>query len=141
MEKLLNTVQNDFILLIICFIFGSAILFFVARANTPVSETITSLELVKVFLSNALGKKGEAILDIWIEGLRKIEDGEFSSEDAVDQFVRFIKLGAIQKGVELSEQDTDKIELLVLTTLENFNSKKPKQINIAVNKFNAMNHR
>ena len=71
----------------------------------------------------------------------KIEDGEFSSEDAVDQFVRFIKLGAIQKGVELSEQDTDKIELLVLTTLEKFNSKKPKQINIAVNKFNAMNHR
>ena len=96
---------------------------------------------MKVFLSNALGKKGEAILDIWIEGLRKIEDGEFSSEDAVDQFVRFIKLGAIQKGVELSEQDTDKIELLVLTTLEKFNSKKPKQINIAVNKFNAMNHR
>jgi hypothetical protein len=141
MDKLLTTVQNDFILLIICFIFGSTILFFVARANSPVSETITSLELVKVFLSNALGKKGEAILDIWIEGLRKIEDGEFSSEDAVDQFVRFIKLGAAQKGVDLSEEDTEKIELLVLTTLEKFVSKKPKQINIAVNKFNAMNHR
>ncbi len=141
MDKLLTTVQNDFILLILCFIFGSAILFFVARVNSPVSETITSLELVKVFLSNALGKKGEAILDIWIEGLRKIEDGEFSSEDAVDQFVRFIKLGAAQKGVELSEQDTEKIELLVLSTLEKFNSKKPKQINIAVNKFNAMNHK
>ena len=141
MDKLLTTVQNDFILLIICFIFGSAILFFVARANSPVSETITSLELVKVFLSNALGKKGEAILDIWIEGLRKIEDGEFSSEDAVDQFIRFIKLGAAQKGIELSEQDADKIELLVLSTMEKFNSKKPKQIDIAVNKFNAMNHK
>ena len=116
-------------------------LFFYARTKAPISDTISSLELVKVFLSNALGQKGEAILGIWIEGLKKIEDGEFSSEDAVDQFVRFIKLGAAQKGVELSEEDTEKIELLVLSTLEKFVSKKPKQINIAVNKFNAMNHK
>lgn len=141
MEKLLTAVQNDFILLIICFVFGSAFLFFYAKTRAPISDTISSLELVKIFLANALGKKGEAILDIWIEGLKKIEDGEFSNEDAVDQFVRFIKLGAVQKGIELSEEDTEKIELLVLSTFEKFVSKKPKQINIAVNKFNAMNHR
>jgi len=141
MEKLLTAVQNDFILLIICFVFGSAFLFFYAKTRAPISDTISSLELVKIFLANALGKKGEAILDIWIEGLKKIEDGEFSNEDAVDQFVRFIKLGAAQKGVELTEEDTEKIELLVLSTFEKFISKKPKQINIAVNKFNAMNHR
>ena len=141
MEKLLNAVQNDFILLIICFVFGSAFLFFYAKTRAPISDTISSLELVKIFLANALGKKGEAILDIWIEGLKKIEDGEFSNEDAVDQFVRFIKLGAAQKGIELTEEDAEKIELLVLSTFEKFVSKKPKQINIAVNKFNAMNHR
>jgi len=141
MEKLLTAVQNDFILLIICFVFGSAFLFFYAKTRAPISDTISSLELVKIFLANALGKKGEAILDIWIEGLKKIEDGEFSNEDAVDQFVRFIKLGAAQKGIELTEEDTEKIELLVLSTFEKFVSKKPKQINIAVNKFNAMNHR
>ena len=133
MEKLLTAVQNDFILLIICFVFGSAFLFFYAKTRAPISDTISSLELVKIFLANALGKKGEAILDIWIEGLKKIEDGEFSNEDAVDQFVRFIKLGAAQKGVELTEEDTEKIELLVLSTFEKFVSKKPKQINIAVN--------
>lgn len=141
MEKLLTAVQNDFILLIICFVFGSAFLFFYAKTRAPISDTISSLGLVKIFLANALGKKGEAILDIWIEGLKKIEDGEFSNEDAVDQFVRFIKLGAVQKGIELTEEDTEKIELLVLSTFEKFVSKKPKQINIAVNKFNAMNHR
>lgn len=141
MENLLTAVQNDFILLIICFVFGSAFLFFYAKTRAPISDTISSLELVKIFLANALGKKGEAILDIWIEGLKKIEDGEFSNEDAVDQFVRFIKLGAVQKGIELTEEDTEKIELLVLSTFEKFVSKKPKQINIAVNKFNAMNHR
>ena len=107
MDKILSAVQNDIILLVICFIFGSAVLFFYARTKAPISDTISSLELVKVFLSNALGQKGEAILGIWIEGLKKIEDGEFSSEDAVDQFVRFIKLGAAQKGVELSETKTN----------------------------------
>jgi hypothetical protein len=55
--------------------------------------------------------------------------------------VRFIRLGCVQKGIELSEEDVDKIHMLVLSTLETFVGKKPKQIQIAVNKFNAMNHR
>ena len=106
-----------------------------------VGDNLAKVPIVKIFLANALGKKGEAILDIWIEGLKKIEDGEFSNEDAVDQFVRFIRLGCVQKGIELSEEDVDKIHMLVLSTLETFVGKKPKQIQIAVNKFNAMNHR
>ena len=72
---------------------------------------------------------------------QKIQDGEFSKDDAVDQFVRFIRLGCVQKGIELSEEDVDKIHMLVLSTMETFMGKKPKQIEIAVNKFNAMNHR
>ena len=64
-----------------------------------------------------------------------------SQGDAVDQFVRYIRLGCAQKGIELSEEDVDKIHMLVLSTLETFVGKKPKQIQIAVNKFNAMNHR
>ena len=70
-----------------------------------------------------------------------IQDGEFSNEDKVDQFVRYIRLGAISKGVELTDEDVEKIELLVLTTLEQFLSKKPSQIKTVVNKFNAMNQR
>jgi len=73
--------------------------------------------------------------------LKMIQDGEFSNEDKVDQFVRYIRLGAISKGVELTDEDVDKIHMLVLSTMETFIGKKPKQIEIAVNKFNAMNHR
>ena len=46
---------------------------------------------------------------------------------------------AAEKGIELSEEDVDKINMLVLTTLENFTGKKPQQIKAVVNKFNAMN--
>ena len=70
-----------------------------------------------------------------------IQDGEFSNEDKVDQFVRYIRLGASSKGVELTDEDVEKIELLVLSTLEQFINKKPSQIKTVVNKFNAMNHR
>ena len=86
-----------------------------------------------------MGSKAGKILDIWIEGLNKIQDGEFSVSDGVDQFVRFIRLGASSKGVELTDEDIEKIEMLVLSTLETFTSKHPKQISTAVNKFNAMN--
>ena len=103
--------------------------------------TVTVFEVIKLVLHSKLGDKADGILDIWIDGLKKIQDGEFSQDDAVDQFVRFIRLGCAQKGIELSEEDVDKIHMLVLSTLETFVGKKPKQIEIAVNKFNAMNNR
>lgn len=141
LSKILNSTQNEIIIYVIAFIFGSAILFFLARSGGDVKTSLNALELVKVMLHNSLGAKADGILDIWIEGLKKIQDGEFSQDDAVDQFVRYIRLGCAQKGIELSEEDVDKIHLLVLSTLEKFTNKKPKTIEIAVNKFNAMNHR
>lgn len=139
LAKLLNSTQNEIILLILAFIIGSVVLFFLARSGADVKSSLNTLELVKVMLHSRLGDKANGILDIWIEGLKKIQDGEFSEDDAVDQFVRYIRLGCAQKGIELSEEDVDKIHLLVLSTLEKFTSKKPKTIAIAVNKFNAMN--
>jgi hypothetical protein len=47
----------------------------------------------------------------------------------------------LSKGLELTDEDVEKIELLVLSTLEQFVSKKPSQIKTVVNKFNAMNQR
>ena len=141
LSKILNSTQNEIIIYVIAFIFGSAILFFLARSGGDVKTSLNALELVKVMLHNSLGAKADGILDIWIEGLKMIQDGEFSNEDKVDQFVRYIRLGATSKGVELTDEDVEKIELLVLSTLEQFINKKPSQIKTVVNKFNAMNHR
>jgi hypothetical protein len=52
--------------------------------------------------------------------------------------VRFVKLGASSKGIELSEDDLEHIRVLVDSTLDVFVGKKPQEINIAVNKFNKM---
>jgi len=137
----LKNTQNEIILYVICFILGSVVFFFLAKSKSEGAAALQTLEVIKLVLRSKLGDKADGILDIWIDGLKKIQDGEFSQDDAVDQFVRFIRLGCAQKGIELSEEDVDKIHMLVLSTLETFVGKKPKQIEIAVNKFNAMNNR
>ena len=141
LTKILHSTQNEIILYVLAFIFGSVILFFLAKSGNDLKSTLSTLELIKVMLHSKLGDKADGIIDIWIEGLKKIQDGEFSEDDAVDQFVRFIRLGCAQRGIQLSEEDVDKIHYLVLATLEKFTSKKPKTIEIAVNKFSAMNHK
>ena len=141
LSNFLNSTQNEIIVYVICFILGSVVFFLLAKSRSESSAALQTLEVVKLVLRSKLGEKADGILDIWIEGLKKIQDGEFSQDDAVDQFVRYIRLGCAQKGIELGEEDVDKIHMLVLSTLETFVGKKPKQIQIAVNKFNAMNHR
>ena len=140
LSNFLKSTQNEIIIYIICFVLGSVVFFFLAKSKTEGAAALQTLEVIKLVLRSKLGSKADGILDIWIDGLKKIQDGEFSQDDAVDQFVRFIRLGCAQRGIELSEEDVDKIHLLVLSTLETFVGKKPKQIEIAVNKFNAMNH-
>ena len=137
----LKNTQNELLLYVICLVLGCVVFFFFAKVRTETSAALKTLEVVKLVLQDKLGDKAEGILDIWIEGLKKIQDGEFSQDDAVDQFVRYIRLACAQREIQLSEEDVDKIHLLVLSTLETFIGKKPKQIEIAVNKFNAMNHR
>ena len=137
----LKHTQNDLLLYVICLVLGCVVFFFFAKVRSETDAALKTLEVVKLVLRDKLGDKADGILDIWIEGLKKIQDGEFSQDDAVDQFVRFIRLACAQRGIQLSEEDVDKVHLLVLSTLETFIGKKPKQIQIAVNKFNAMNHR
>ena len=100
---------------------------------------LDSLFVIKNLLAAQLGEKGG--LDIWIKGLQNIQDGEYSEADRIDTFVRFIKLAAANEGVILTEEDMQRIQTLVMTTLEMFVGKKSTTIAVAVNKFNAMNVR
>lgn len=142
MDKLinfLNTATGELVGLLVLCVVGMFVLFHLARSGAETKGALNTLQMIKIVLHSKLGSKSDQILDIWIKGLELIQDGEFSSEDAVDQFVRYIRLGAAEKGVELSDEDIEKINMLVLSTLETFTGKKPQQIKAVVNKFNAMN--
>ncbi len=115
-------------------------LFLLSRGYKSESQVaLDSLFVIKNLLAAQLGEKGGLLVDIWIRGLQNIQDGEYSEVDKIDTFVRFIKLGAANEGVTLSEEDLQRIQQLVITTLELFVGKKPTTIAVAVNKFNAMN--
>ena len=115
-------------------------LFLLSRGYKSESQVaLDSLFVIKNLLAAQLGEKGGLLVDIWIRGLQNIQDGEYSETDKIDTFVRFIKLGAANEGVTLSEEDLQRIQQLVITTLELFVGKKPTTIAVAVNKFNAMN--
>jgi hypothetical protein len=117
-------------------------LFLLSRGYKSESQVaLDSLFVIKSLLASQLGEKGGLLVDIWIKGLQNIQDGEYSEADRIDTFVRFIKLAAANEGVILTEEDMQRIQTLVITTLEMFVGKKPSTIAVAVNKFNAMNVR
>lgn len=117
-------------------------LFLLSRGYKSESQVaLDSLFVIKSLLASQLGEKGGLLVDIWIKGLQNIQDGEYSKADRIDTFVRFIKLAAANEGVVLTEEDMQRIQTLVMTTLEMFFGKKPASIAVAVNKFNTMNVR
>ncbi len=120
------------------FLIGSVVMYFLSKLKKESAVALQVMIVIRALLSAKLGSKASLLIDIWIDGLRKIQDGEFSEDDRVDQFVRFVRLGASTKGVELSDADVDNIRDLVNSTLDVFVGKKPNEINLAVNKFNKM---
>lgn len=123
---------------ILFFLLGSAVLFHLSKLKNERQVALSTLQIIHTVLKSKLGEKADMLISIWIEGLKKIQDGEFSDEDGVDQFVRYLRLAAKNNGIELDEADVQAISTLVLSTLQTYIGKKPKEIDIAVNKFAAM---
>lgn len=125
--------------LLALFCLSNFIFYNLAKLVTKRERALFFMNLVKKVLVSKLGEKGLAIVDIWISGLEKIQDGEFSAEDGVDQFLRYVRLGASRIGIDLDENELNVLQTLILSTLEYFNKAKPKEIQVAVHSFSSMN--
>lgn len=123
---------------VILFVVGSFILYHLAKLKQQRGVALTTLQIIETVLRAKLGDKASKILNIWVEGLKLIQDGEFSKDDAVDQFLRYLRLNAAQNGIELSDEDINSLHTLVLSTLETFLGKKPAEIERAVNQFTVL---
>jgi len=92
-----------------------------------------SLSLVRAFLGNRLGDKAGAVIDAWLSGIKHIEDGDFTREDAVKQFVDFVIIATKNNGVTLSQDDIDIITEAIISTLEHLDVKdKPTQQAVSI---------
>ena len=135
----LNYSGNTILIYAILCVVGSFLLRYLSNLKSESAVVLNTLQVIKIILSAKLGSKADAIIDIWIEGLKKIQDGEFSKDDGIDQFIRFVRLGAASKGVNLTDEDVEHVRILVGSTLDVFLGKKQKSLDDGVNKFNAMN--
>jgi hypothetical protein len=130
---------NGLILYAILFIVGSFILYHLARLKNQRTVFFSTLKMIQSVMGNKFGSRAEALVEIVVEGLEKIQDGNFTNDDAVDWFLRYVRLGASQKGITLSDEDLSTLHTLISSFIHVFIGYKPKQIQNAVNEFRAYN--
>ena len=80
--QLLRPMFDSVVGLVVLFVVGSFVLYHLAKLKTQRGVALTTLQIIETVLKAKLGDKASKILHIWVEGLRLIQDGEFSKEDA-----------------------------------------------------------
>ena len=140
MQTVLNFLLHSFdglILYVLLFIVGSFALYHLARLKSQRAYLFTTIKIISSVLGNKFGSKASGLLEIFVDGLNKIQDGDFSNDDVVDWFLRYVRLSAQQKGISLTDEDINNLHTLRSSTVFAFVGKNPKQIEHAVNQFNA----
>lgn len=131
----------NFLLYVVVAVVACVVLYFLSKHKTKSNIALQALIIIKTFMYASLGLKAAELIDIWIEGIQMIQDGEFSQEDGIDQFVRYVKLAATSKGVNLTDTETDALRTLAETTLKVFHDKKKSEVTAAVKSFNSLNYK
>ncbi len=140
MEKILNFLLHSLdglVLYIVLFIVGSFILYHLARLKNQRAFLFSTIKIISSVLGSKFGSKAEGLLEIFVDGLGKIQDGDFSNDDVVDWFLRYVRLSAQQKGIVLTDEDVNNLHTLISSTVLTFVGTNPKQIEHAVNQFSA----
>jgi len=140
MEKILNFLLHSLdgiTLYVILFIVGSFALYHLARLKNQRAFLFSTIKIISSVLGSKFGSKAEGLLEIFVDGLGKIQDGNFSNDDVVDWFLRYVRLSAQQKGIVLTDEDVNNLHTLISSTVLTFVGTNSKQIEHAVNQFSA----
>ena len=140
MQTVLNFLTHSFdglILYVLLFVVGSFILFHLAKLKNQRAYLFSTIKIISSVLGSKFGSKAAGLLEIIVDGLGKIQDGDFSNDDVVEWFLRYVRLAAQQKGITLTDEDINNLHTLISSTIIPFVGSNQKQIQHAVNQFNA----
>lgn len=140
MQTVLNFLTHSFdglILYVLLFVVGSFILFHLAKLKNQRAYLFSTIKIISSVLGSKFGSKAAGLLEIIVDGLGKIQDGDFSNDDVVEWFLRYVRLAAQQKGITLTDEDINNLHTLISSTIVPFVGSNQKQIQHAVNQFNA----
>ena len=103
-----------------------------ASNKKDVQYATLAVTLIKDTLGEKLGPKADAVLSVWEDGLKAIQDGKFNDQEMVDEFVKFVKAAVLLKhSVQLSPSEVTAVRTAAITTIK-FNSVKATPTKMAV---------
>jgi hypothetical protein len=112
---------------IILYAFGTVIgLYYLAPYGYAALKMKKALVNVRSYLVQKLGAKSAFVIDIWIEGLDAIKDGNFSEEEMIQEFIKIIKMRAAT--IELSAEDEKAVEEAARITIQSIKGKKTNKV-------------
>ena len=100
-------------------------LYYLAKFAVLINYAINTLKTVKSFLVEKLGDKAGLIIDILIEGLTSIQDGDLSEQEMIDEFIKIIKMRAASAELTVAEQEI--VEEAARMTIQSIAKDKNKQ--------------
>jgi hypothetical protein len=95
-----------------------ASMLFLRKHQADIKYAEAALKLIKELLGSKLGSKGDAVFDLWIDGLHAVKNGDFKNADAVDEFVKFIKLNAKTKAIDLSADEVTAVQSVAIQSVD-----------------------
>lgn len=141
--SILETLQRelvDILVYLVIYFVSTFVLVRISKNKDKKQQLYSTLVLLNTVFKIKFGSKATQLVDIWMDGLMKIQDGEFSNEDKTDQFLRFIRLAASNKGISLSNDEVEVLHTLILATFDKLTQNKSKDVTQAVSKFQSLNH-
>jgi hypothetical protein len=101
-------------------------LYYLAPYGFAAIKMQTALKQVRGYLASKLGEKAASIIDIWIEGLDAIKDGNFTEEEMIEEFIKIIKLRAAT--VTLTAEDEKAVEEAARMTIQSIKGKQANKV-------------
>ena len=141
MENFLNHLSSglaEVVVYFIIYVISSFVIVRMTKNKDKRQQLLSTFVILKTVLTIKFGSKAGKIVEIWMDGLKKVEDGEFSNEDRADQFLRYIRISASTNGISLSNEEIEILHTLVLTTFQKLFPNKPETVVQAVKSFQAL---
>jgi hypothetical protein len=112
---------------VILYALGTVIgLYYLAPYGYAAIKMQSALKKVRGFLVTKLGDKAAIVVDIWIDGLDAIKDGNFTEEEMVEEFIKIIKMRAAT--VKLTAEDEKAVEEAARMTIQSIKGKQANKV-------------
>lgn len=112
---------------VILFALGTVVgLYYLTPYGYAATKMQKTLLKVRAYLVQKLGDKAAFVIDIWIEGLDAIKDGNFTEEEMIAEFIKIIRLKA--PSLKFTPDEIKFLEEAASITVKSIDGKKVNKI-------------